>query len=204
MDITFARTFGVVYQHVMAMARDRGFEVHDLPVDPLAVMAQLYLKSKASGQSMAQEASGCLAHSSDAARSLGIWFLDRNYDTVKGRERMISTDQIKAMHPLLAASAASEHVIVSPNKLSPQAKRESIQVMAFDDLLIDLPRHCLSLPHKLVTMEQMRSVLGHAVEPSQLPWLPQHDPVARWLGLKPGQVVFIDRPDMPSFRVVTA
>lgn len=204
MDITFARTFGVVFQNVMAMARDRGYEVPNLHPDPLAVMAGLYVKSKASGMSMAHEASCCLQHTSDASRSLGIWFLDRNYDTAKGRERMVSTDQIKAMHPLLAASAASEHVIISPNKLSPQAKRENIQVMAFDDLLIDLPRHCLALPHKVVSLQQMRSVLGAAVDPSQLPWLPKNDPMARWLGLQPGQVVFIDRPDLPSFRVVTS
>jgi DNA-directed RNA polymerase subunit H (RpoH/RPB5) len=140
--------------------------------------------------------------------SLALWALDRNWDIPKARDRMISTDQIKALGVAMKAYSADViHMVLCPAKLSFQARKEAGALRAhefwlFDDLLIDLPRHELVLPHKVISEEALKAYLGPTIRAEDLPVLPKDDPMARWLGLAVGTIVFLDRPDMPSFRVV--
>lgn len=208
MDTTYLRCFGLATCNAIRMIEDRGFDVSSIKLaDPVVYASRAYVASKATGRSMGETLYHVFKHATDAQRVLALWVVDRNFDVVKGRDRMVSTDQMKAIMERIHESAATEHVIVVPSKLSPQARREVgierlMSVWTFDDLVFDLPRHWLMLPHTPVTKEAMQAVLGPFMEPAQLPRLPRSDPVARWFGFAEGTIVFIDRPDLPSFRVV--
>lgn len=204
MDVTFLRRLGLALINSKRLLRDRKANVTPDEDGPLAVMGRVYAKAVASGQSLAEAAS--FSASTPDGITYKVWILDRNYDPLRCRERMVSTDQIKAMQAAIVnhGGPKAHHIVLSPNKLSPQAKKEALSanVLYFDDLLIDLPRHVLAVPHRAVSLDAARRVLGSSLKPSDLPLLPTSDPMARWYGFEPGTIVFLDNPTMPSFRVV--
>jgi len=132
---------------------------------------------------------------------LTLWTLDRNYDPVRLRDRMISTDQIKSIQD--QARGPGHHVVLSPNKLSPQAKKELVlELFLFDELMIELPKHELVMKHTVVSEAEVKSYLGPSLHVKDLPVLPTSDPVARWFGFKAGTLLQIENPVMPSWRIV--
>lgn len=206
MDVSFLTRFGRSVINVGRMIRDRGyvlksgsdFSTYD---DALQVVGLLYKKSgncslADSVRSVYEKPNGLLM----------LWCFDRNYDTARNRERMISTDQVKALQELISKASPATHIVISPNKLSPQAKKEllasPVEIFLFEELMIELPKHELVMKHTVVTEAHVRSVLGQALRLEDLPLLPTSDPMAKWLGLKPGQLVFIDNPVMMSWRLV--
>ena len=202
MDAQFMYVFGLALKNVRFMLRDRGFDVPETEAD-LAIEA--YQRAKASGASIGEAVRAVYRHCKDPDRVVAVWCLDRNYDAVKCRDRMISTDQVKALAELLEEHDATEHVVLSPNKLSPQAKREALvgaQVFLFEDLLIDLPRHELVPEHRVVDLATAQSIMGPGLKPHDLPLLPTTDAVARWWNYQPGTIVLVNNPTMPTFRYV--
>ena len=117
---------------------------------------------------------------------------------------MTSTDQIKAVQEAIRDAPEASHIVLVPMKLSPQAKKEVLnaEVFLFDDLLINLSAHEWVLPHKRVTIEDARAVLGAALNPEDLPVLPRSDPVAKWWAFPEGSIIRIDNPTMISYRIV--
>lgn len=203
MDTHFLYVFGIVLKNVRQMLRDRGYDV--IAGDGTELAMKAYQRAKAEGCSLGEAVRAVYRHGSDPARSVALWCLDRNYDAVKCRDRMVSTDQVKILGELIEDHDATEHVVLSPNKLSPQAKRESLsdaQVFLFDELLIDLPRHELVPKHSVVDLETARGILGPGLRPEDLPLLPTTDAVARWWNYQPGTIVMVHNPTMPTFRFV--
>ena len=191
--------FGTAVLNCRRMLLDRGYTVDLGPNEAFATAAEIYKRSTRDKASLGE---ACRTTYEGPDGSISVWCLDRNYDISKNKERMISTDQIKALSELL--DPQSKHIVLSPNKLSPQAKREALcaELFLFDDLMIDLPRHELVVPHRPVAHEVAKHYLGPSLLPSDLPRLPMSDPVARWYAFPVGQIVFIDNPSIPSFRIV--
>ena len=205
MDTAYMYGLGLAMRNARRMLRDRNFIVPDADAEPYAIASDLYAMATKTGCSIGEAARRSCKHREDPERSIGLWCLDRNVDHTKSRDRMISTDQIKALMDLIEADGNTEHIVISPNKLSPQAKREvvdGIQIFLFEDLFIDLPRHELVPKHVPVALEKARHVLGSSLLDSDLPLLPTTDPIARWYRWAPGTIVFVDNPTMPSFRYV--
>jgi DNA-directed RNA polymerase subunit H (RpoH/RPB5) len=184
------------------MLRDRGYIVDDDCNDPYEFAGKMYTKASELKISLAEAARFKYKHSD--GHTIALWCLDRNYDISKSRERMVSTDQMKAVSELIEAHDADKHIVLSPNKLSPQAKKEYIraELFLFDDLMIDLPRHELVVKHTLVSHEEVKNVLGHSLNVHDLPRLPSNDPVARWYAFPKGSVVYVDNPSIKTFRIV--
>jgi DNA-directed RNA polymerase I, II, and III subunit RPABC1 len=89
------------------------------------------------------------------------------------------------------------HVAVTPTARKTLAAMESlVRVECFleEDLLINITKHELVPRHILLSMEEKLALLKrYKLKETQLPRILQRDPVARYLGLRRGQVVKIIR-----------
>jgi len=202
MDLLFLSRFGKALCNVKKVLVDRGYTIDRTVLEPLQIMGNLYKKSKSKKCSLSEAALETYSH--PELRPLTVHVFDRNYDTTKCKDRMISTDQVKLMQDIISGNLQNDHIVLSPNKLSPQAKKETIQaeVFLFDDLLIDLPRHNLVLPHRVIDRKTAKEILGPTIRLEDLPILELADPIARWYKFAPGSVIFIDNPVMPCWRIV--
>ena len=192
---------GLSYKNALFMIRDRGYDVSSKLIDmePLEIAGHFYAIAIQEHKSL----SSVMRSSFRSANGqITLWCLDRNYDVAKGRDKMISTDQIKSIADQL--SEDEDSIVLSPFKLSPQAKKESLnaEIFLFDDLLIRLPEHELVVKHTKISVENARQVLGQSFDPQHLPVLPCSDPVARWYKFEKGSIVYIQNPVMPTFRIV--
>lgn len=206
MDIDFLWRFGRALQNCYKLIRDRGFDVHDSS-DPFEIVGQLYSKSIQHKTSLAEN---CKCTFTSDKTKLNLVCFDRNYDTLKTKSRMISTDQVKAMQETILKMPRGRVICLAPNKLSPQAKKEKlldhdgqpVDIFLFDELMIDLPRHELVCNHRPVDADYVKKLLGLTLVVSDLPQLPRTDPIAKWFGFPAGTIVQIDNPVMPSWRIV--
>jgi len=202
MDLLFLTRFGKALCNVRNMLRDRGYVVDQTISEPLQIIGSLYNTSKSKKCSLSESAQQTFLHPQKDPVTVRVF--DRNYDTAKCKDRMISTDQVKMMQDIIGASTCKNHIVLSPNKLSPQAKKEPLdaELFLFDDLLIDLPRHNLVLHHKVVDAKTAKELLGPTIRLDDLPILELTDPVTRWYKFQKDSVVFIDNPVMPCWRIV--
>lgn len=208
MDVSFLHRFGRALRNVWLLLDSRGFRFQS-GFEPMtesseyAIVGALYKTALQNSCSLAEALRSTFRKGHQVTM---LWAFDRNYDMAKVRERMVSTEQVKALQELLTfrGFAADKHIVLAPNKLSPQAKKESLtaEIFLFDDLMIDLPRHELVLPHVVVSESEVKAHLGAAIRVADLPQLPTSDPIARWFGFPVGTLVRVDNPTMPAYRIV--
>jgi DNA-directed RNA polymerase subunit H (RpoH/RPB5) len=203
MDLAFLHRLGLSYKNALFMIRDRGYEVNSIMLDmePLEIAGHFYVSAIQQSKSLSHVMRASFRSSQ---KELTLWILDRNYDTVKFRDKMISTDQIKSIAEQISQDEAESAIILSPFKLSPQAKKECLkaEIFLFDDLLIRLPDHVLVNRHEEISLQNAQDVLGKSFNPSHLPVLPMTDPISRWYNFKKGSIIYINNPIMPTFRIV--
>lgn len=211
MDIDFLWRFGKSLQNAYILLKDRGYIVDivddNFPNRPFEIVGSLYTQSIHNKKSLAENCRHTFAHPDGSKITLLVF--DRNVDLIKNKSRMISTDQVKAMQEVIK-TIEDRVLVVAPNKLSPQAKKEKlmgpndepVDIFIFDDLLIDLPRHEMVNKHTRIDVSQLQKILGATLNPSDLPQLPTSDPISRWYGFVKGQIVHVENPVMPTFRIV--
>ncbi len=93
-------------------------------------------------------------------------------------------------------------IMVTQGALSAQARKvinatmmyTQIECFMQDDLLVNITHHELVPTHVVLSKEEKTALLSrYRLKETQLPRIQQKDPVARYLGLKRGQVVKIIR-----------
>jgi len=82
----------------------------------------------------------------------------------------------------------------SAQKIIPTVQPSIIETFMEQDLLVNITRHELVPQHILMSREEKRKLLErYRLKESQLPRIQMADPVARYLGLRKGQVIKIIR-----------
>lgn len=208
MDLIFLNRFGLVYKNFTSLLKDRNYDTREMEAligqSGTETAGNIYTKSILQNCSLA-EATRFTVSSSSNKKGIKIWMLDRNFDFMKQRERMTSTDQVKNVFKEIESDLFNAHIIVCPVKCSPQAKKElpmNSEYFIFDELLIDLPRHVLVSKHTPISLESAKTYLGINLRAEDLPSIPQSDPIAKWYGWPQNTILFIDNPVLPKFRLV--
>lgn len=123
----------------------------------------------------------------------------------------VTVPDIKEFEKMMKNSQAKRGIIVVVDSITAMAKRalqtaEALLVETFvlADLVVNITKHKLVPKHTLLTAEEKAALLErYHLKETQLPRINQHDAVARFLGLRPGNVVRIERNSETAGRYIT-
>ena len=196
------------------MMQDRGFEI---PEQEKELQERGDLSVGAIYLAIAKEAQCSLAYSMSSTylradgESILVLFMDNNYDEGKKREKMVSTDQVKAGIQLWknSFSGCKKCIFVCPGKLSPDAKKEVsipyLTTMTHEFLYFPVARHVMVPPHRALTKEEAKLFeTSRKLVAAQLPQLKIGDPVSLYYGFDLGSIIRISRPGWEVHRVVAS
>ena len=127
-------------------------------------------------------------------------------------ERNVGVKTMRAFITTMEEKGIPNGIIIYQNSMTPaatkviQAMAGKFQIEAFmeSELLVNITKHELVPRHQLMTPPEKLALLRrYRLKETQLPRIHVHDPIARYYGLKRGQVVKITRPSETAGRYVT-
>lgn len=124
-----------------------------------------------------------------------------------------NAESLKVAKDILDNYGSKRMIIVSKTKITPYTKKAidsfassgyKMEYFEFDEVAINITEHELVPKHIPLTDEEKRELLEkYNVTESQLPKIQKSDPVARYLGVTPGQVLKIIRKSETAGEYVT-
>eukprot|EP00567_Pseudictyota_dubia_P004820 CAMPEP_0197449152 /NCGR_PEP_ID=MMETSP1175-20131217/20173_1 /TAXON_ID=1003142 /ORGANISM="Triceratium dubium, Strain CCMP147" /LENGTH=228 /DNA_ID=CAMNT_0042981177 /DNA_START=174 /DNA_END=860 /DNA_ORIENTATION=+ len=188
-----------VYKTVAAMLTKRGYMV---PRDMRDMTPSAFTEKF--GEYPARESLTILVEKADdETNQLFVFFPEDEKVGVKPIK--IYTDRMKE-------EAVSNAVLVLRVDITPFAKQavqemsDSFRIEHFKEaeLLVDITDHQLVPEHQVLSQNEKQELLKrYRLKETQLPRIQPNDPVARYYGMKRGQVVKIIRPSETAGRYVT-
>ncbi|VBB30023.1 unnamed protein product [Acanthocheilonema viteae] len=136
----------------------------------------------------------------------------RNELTVLVAHNDDPTDQMFAICQQMQEQAITRAIIVVQTGMTPSAKQAiadmapkyTLEQFLEAELMVNITEHELVPEHVVMTNEEKNELLGrYKLKDTQLPRIQQSDPVARYFGLRRGQVVKIIRPSETAGRYIT-
>ncbi|KAF9266513.1 RPB5 subunit of DNA-directed RNA polymerase [Marasmius fiardii PR-910] len=124
-------------------------------------------------------------------------------------EKSVGVKTMRKMLEILEQRSIQRGIIVFPGNMTPSARKvivamsQQYRLEEFSeaDLLVNITHHTLVPKHEVLSPEEKRILLErYRLKDTQLPRIQIADPVARYYGLRRGQVVKITRPSETSGR----
>lgn len=124
-------------------------------------------------------------------------------------EKSVGVKTMRKLLGILEGKSIQRGIIVFPGNMTPSARKVIVAMSAqyrleeFSeaDLLVNIVHHTLVPRHEVLTSDEKKTLLEkYRLKETQLPRIQLADPVARYYGLRRGQVVKITRPSETSGR----
>jgi len=184
------------------MVRDRGYEVSN---DELNMTLQEFTANFAPNGAVEKQKLNFYTEKpnddpSQVTEKIFVYFSD---------EKNVSIKTMRKFLEILDTQKITNGIIIFSDKMTPSA-RKIISAMSAEytleefeeaSLLVNITQHVLVPRHEVLTPDEKKLLLQkYRLKDTQLPRIQLTDPVARYYGLKRGQVVKITRPSETSGR----
>ncbi|KAI1797314.1 RPB5 subunit of DNA-directed RNA polymerase [Ganoderma leucocontextum] len=188
-----------VNRTIHELVKDRGFQVSDDEIN----MDLATFRSHYAGQTGTVDRSQLnffTNHRDNPMLQIFIFFTD---------EKSVGVKTMRKLLGILEEKNIQQGIIVFPGNMTPSARKVivamasqyKLEEFSESDLLVNITHHTLVPRHELLTPEQKKELLEtYRLKETQLPRIQLADPVARYYGLKRGNVVKITRPSETSGR----
>ncbi|KAF8624529.1 hypothetical protein AX15_005839 [Amanita polypyramis BW_CC] len=187
-----------VNRTIHELVRDRGYLVSD---EEINMDLQRFRESYGSGGIVDRGKMNFYTSSpNDPSNQLFVYFSE---------ERSVGVKTMRKMLSIIEQRAIQRGVIVFAGNMTPSARKVIVAMsnkyrleeFSESDLLVNITHHTLVPRHEVLTQEEKKSLLEkYRLKETQLPRIQLADPVARYYGLRRGQVVKITRPSETSGR----
>ncbi|XP_070563148.1 DNA-directed RNA polymerases I, II, and III subunit RPABC1 [Ptychodera flava] len=189
---------------VMQLCHDRGYLVTQEELDQTVDQFKVQFGDKPSeGRPRRNDLTVLVAHNDDPTDQMFVFFPE---------EPKIGIKTIKTYCQKLQEENITRAIIVVQTGMTPSAKQSLVDMapkyileqFLEAELLINITEHELVPEHVVMTPEEKAELLArYRLKEHQLPRIQQGDPVARYFGLKRGQVVKIIRPSETAGRYIS-
>ncbi|KAF7307431.1 DNA-directed RNA polymerase RPB5 subunit [Mycena indigotica] len=187
-----------VNRTIHELVKDRGFQVSDDEINmDLAFFREHFTTNGAVDRNRLHFYTNART---DAKDQIFIFFSDERNVGVKTMRKLLSILEEKTISrgviifPLTMTSAARKVITA-------MAQQYRLEEFSESDLLVNITHHTLVPRHDVLSLEEKKQLLEkYRLKETQLPRIQVADPVARYYGLRRGQVVKITRPSETSGR----
>ncbi|KAH9838360.1 DNA-directed RNA polymerase RPB5 subunit [Rhodofomes roseus] len=188
-----------VNRTIHELVKDRGFQVSDDEINmDLATFREHYANN--SGSVDRSQLNFFTNHKNNPMTQIFVYFSE---------EKSVGVKTMRKMLGILEEKNIQQGVIVFPGNMTPSARKVivamasqyKLEEFSESDLLVNITHHTLVPKHEVLTPEEKKELLEtYRLKETQLPRIQLADPVARYYGLKRGNVVKITRPSETAGR----
>ncbi|KAK5983900.1 DNA-directed RNA polymerases I, partial [Trichostrongylus colubriformis] len=201
-----ALVYGAIYfgKFFFRMCHDRGYLVTQEELDQtLEEFKEMFGDRPSERKPARSDLTILVAHNDDPTDQMFVFFPE---------DTKIGIKTIKAICQQMQEQTITRAIIVVQTGMTPSAK-QAIADMApkyilehflESELMVNITEHELVPEHVVMTSDEKAELLArYKLKDTQLPRIQLSDPVARYFGLKRGQVVKIVRPSETAGRYIT-
>ncbi|TFK27159.1 DNA-directed RNA polymerase I [Coprinopsis marcescibilis] len=187
-----------VRRTVCEMVKDRGYLVSD---DEINMSLEQFRANYETGLGTIDRSQICFpcTLATDPSQQIYIMFVE---------ERSVVIKTARKFTDILSDRGMTRGILIYPGVLTPSAKKHiydpkfaHVEAFAEAELLVNVTHHTLVPRHQVLSPEEKKTLLDrYRLKETQLPRIQPTDAVARYFGLRRGQVVKIIRPSETSGR----